>query len=42
MIRGKSPRPDVDILKKTKFRDGHLGFLTGISQPILTKPGTHI
>ena len=41
MMRGKSPRSDVQI-KKTKFRGGHLGFLTGISQSILTKLGTHI
>ena len=27
---------------KTKFRGGHLGFLTCISQSILTKLGTHI
>ena len=33
MMRGKSP---------AKFRGGHLGFLTGTSQSILTKLGTHI
>ena len=42
MMRGKSPRSDVEMKKKTKFRCGHLGFLTGISQSILTKLGTHI
>ena len=42
MMRGKSPRSNVEITKKTKFRGGHLGFLTGISQSILTKLGTHI
>ena len=42
MMRGKSPRSDVEKQKKTKFRGGHLGFLTGIPQSILTKLGTHI
>ena len=41
MMRGKSPRSDVEMTKKN-FRGGHLGFLTGISQSILTKLGTHI
>ena len=41
MMRGKSPRSDVKMTKKN-FRGGHLGFLTGISQSILTKLGTHI
>ena len=36
MMRGKSPRSDVEMTKKN-FRGGHLGFLTGISQLILTK-----
>ena len=43
MMRGKSPRSDVEMSKKTKFRGGHLGFLTGgFSQSILTKLGTNI
>ena len=42
MMRGKSPRSDVEMTKKTEFRGGHLGLLTGISQSILTKLGTHI
>ena len=42
MMRVKSPRCDVEMTKKTKFRGGHLGFLTGISQSIMTKLGTHI
>ena len=29
-------------VKKTKFRGDHFGFLTGISQSILTKLGAHI
>ena len=41
MMRGKSPQSDVEMTKKN-FRGGHLGFLTGISQSILTKLGTHI
>ena len=41
MMRGKSPRSDVEMTKKN-FHGGHLGFLTGISQSILTKLGTHI
>ena len=28
MMRGKSPRSDVEMSKKTKFRDGHLGFFS--------------
>ena len=39
MMRGKSPRSDVEM---TKNCSGHLGFLSGISQSILTKLGTHI
>ena len=42
MMRGKSPRCDVEMTNKTKFSGGHLGFLTGISQSILTEHGTHI
>ena len=42
MMRGKSPRSDVEKTIKTKFRGGHLGFLLGISQSILTKLDTHI
>ena len=42
MMRGKSPRSDVEMTKKTKIRGGHIGFLTGIYQSILTKLGTHI
>ena len=42
MMRGKSPRSDVEITTKKNFRGGHIGFLTGISQSILTKLGTHI
>ena len=41
MMCGKSPQSDVEM-SKTKFRGGYLGFLTGISQSILTKLGTHI
>ena len=41
MMRGKLPRSDMEMTKKY-FRGGHLGFLTGISQSILTKLGTHI
>ena len=26
MMRGKSPRSDVQMSKKPKFRGGHLGF----------------
>ena len=42
MMRGKSPRSDVEMTKKSKFRGGNFGFLTGISQSILTKLVTHI
>ena len=42
MMRGKSPRSDVEMSKKTKFRGGHLEFLAGISQSILTRLGAHI
>ena len=41
-MRGKSPRYDVEMTKKTKFCGGHLGFLTGISLSMLTELGTHI
>ena len=41
IMRGKSPRSDVEMSKK-QFRGGHLEFLAGISQSILTKLGTHI
>ena len=37
MMRGKSPRSDVEMSEKTKFRGGHLGFLAGISQSIMTR-----
>ena len=42
MMRGKSPRSDVEMTKKTTFRGGHIEFLKGISQSILTKLDTHI
>ena len=29
MMRGKSPRSDVEMSKNTKFCGGHLGFLVG-------------
>ena len=41
MMRGKSLRSDVEMTK-TRLRGGLLGFLTGISQPIWAKLGTHI
>ena len=31
MMRGISPRADVEMTEKTKFRGGHLGFLSGFS-----------
>ena len=43
MMSGKSPQSDVEMSKKNPiFPGGHLGFLEGISQSILTKLGTHI
>ena len=42
MVRGKSTRSDVQMSIKIKFRGGHLGFLTGISQSTLTKLDTNI
>ena len=29
MMSGKSPRSDVEMSNKTKFRGGHLGFFGG-------------